>query len=88
MKLLIGQLRKPMQPQCAKRGLLWADVLPALETVESVDDLKGAAADPPGFLDKLQEMGGPAARKLLIGALRKPLEPKLRPLGLTWQVCT
>merc|ERR1719162_2575461 len=49
-RLRIAMLKKPMVPVLARRGLAWQDVLPALQLVDSVGELKAAAADPAAFL--------------------------------------
>merc|ERR1711865_105667 len=60
-RLRIAMLKKPMVPVLAERGLAWRDVLPVLQLVDSVDELKAAAADPAAFLSRLSDLGGPAA---------------------------
>jgi hypothetical protein len=59
-------------------------VVPVLETIDSVTELKEAVADPAGFLERLASAGGPAAKKLAIMHLRPPLTPHLHTLGLEW----
>ena len=47
-RLLLGQLRPRLQPLLEARGLAWADALPLLETVDSLDELRAAADFLPG----------------------------------------
>ena len=58
-KFLVAKLRKPLAPHLAKQGLAWPDVAPALEMVDSLKEIKEAATNPEGFLDKLAAAGGP-----------------------------
>ena len=45
---------------------------PLLEAVDSIQELRAAAEDPVGFLQRLAKSSGPAAKKLAIMQL-KPL---------------
>ena len=83
-KLAVAYLKPPLSPLLAKQGLEWADVLPALETIDSTDELKAAAADPAAFLERLTSAGGPAAKKLAAVYLKPPLESHLAKQGLEW----
>jgi hypothetical protein len=51
-------------------------VVPVLEEVDSIDELKAAVTDTAGFLQRLAESCGPAAKKLAI----MHLKPLIRPL--------
>jgi hypothetical protein len=74
-KLAIMHLKPKLEPYLRKTGgLEWADVLPALEEVDSIDELQEAVADPAGFLERLASVGGAAAKKLAIMYLRQPLD--------------
>ena len=59
-------------------------MVPALETIDSVGELKEAVADPEAFLARLADASGPAAKKLAIMHLKPKLEPHLRDQGLEW----
>jgi hypothetical protein len=48
-------------------------VVPVLEEVDSIDELKEAVADIGNFLEKLANASGPAAKKLAIMHLKPPL---------------
>jgi hypothetical protein len=72
------------EPYLRKTGLEWADVVPVLETIDSVAELKDAVAEPEAFLERLAEASGPAAKKLVIMHLKPKLEPYLRKTGLEW----
>jgi hypothetical protein len=83
-KLAIMHL-KPLLGSClTKHGLEWSDVVPVLEEVDSVEELKEAVADAEGFLERLANACGPAAKKLAIMHLKPPLEPCLAKHGLEW----
>ena len=56
----------------AKQGLAWEGVIPALEMVDSLEELEKLADQPEAFLERLLTVAaGPAATGLLI-ARRKP----------------
>ena len=65
---------------CCRRlkphGLAWADALPVLETVDSLEAIEDAIADPAGFLAKVAEAGGAVGMKLALAKARPALEPK------------
>jgi hypothetical protein len=83
-KLAVMYLKPPLAPFLSKQGLDWPDVVPVLETVDSIDELKTAVTDTAGFLERLAEQAGPAAKKLAIVYLKPPLEKFLRSHGLEW----
>jgi hypothetical protein len=83
-KLAIMHLKPPLELHLAKHGLEWADVVPVLEEVDSVEELKGAVADIGNFLEKLANTSGPAAKKLAIMHLKPPLALHLAKHGLEW----
>lgn len=68
-------------------GLTWEDVEPAVQKIDSVEELKRAASDPDAFLmDLFEDCVGPVAVRLALAALRPVLEPKLRDkFGLPWE---
>ena len=82
--LLIAKLRPKLEPVVEKQGLEWGDVVPALELVDSVEELEAAIADPEAFLQSLAHSMGPAAKKFLVAKLRPKLEPQLEKQGLQW----
>ena len=59
------------------KGLTWEDILPVLEQVDTVEELREALADPEAFFEKLSKAGGPVAKKLLIAKVRPVAEPRL-----------
>ena len=59
-----------------EHGLAWADALPILETIDSLEEVKDAIADPAGFLAKVTEAGGALGLKLALAKARPALEPK------------
>ena len=48
-KLAILHLKPLLTPHLLKQGLVWSDVVPVLETVESIEELKAAAVELHGF---------------------------------------
>ena len=53
IKLAIMKLRAKIEPLAAEQGLAWEDVLPVLETVDSVEELRVALDDPEGLVQTL-----------------------------------
>jgi hypothetical protein len=56
-KLAIMHLKPKLVPHLAKQGLEWADVVPVLEEVDSIDELKEAIKHPMAFLDRISKAG-------------------------------
>ena len=83
--LAAAKLRPTLQPKTDALGLLWADVLPALRLVDSIDELTAATEDPEAFLEKLMHEVGPAAKQMALARLRPTLEPLASKRGLSWQ---
>ena len=42
----MAQLRKPLEPHLEQHGLAWADVVPMLELIDTVEELRNAATEP------------------------------------------
>ena len=59
-----------------QHGLTWADALPVFETVDSLEEIEDAIADPAGFLAKVAKAGGAVGKKLALAKARPALEPK------------
>jgi hypothetical protein len=76
-KLAIMRLKPKLEPKLKEQELEWEDVVPVLEEVDTIEELKGAINEPAAFLEKLAMAGGPAAKKLAIVYLK----PKLRKTG-------
>ena len=61
-------------------------VVPALELIESVDELRTALTKPAEFVEKLDEGMGPGAKRFMIAKLRPKLAEKLREEhGVQWE---
>lgn len=82
----IGKLRPKLEPKLQEHGLEWEDVKPALEMVDSYDELVAAKEDPYTFLTNLAKVSQPIAVKFALAKLRPKLEPKLKAMGLDWTV--
>merc|ERR1719271_1492087 len=82
-KLAMVKLRPVLEPHLLKQGLTFPDVVPALEQVDTLEELQGALANPSEFLESLATSMGPAAKKLAMVKLRPVLEPHLPKQGLT-----
>merc|ERR1719337_539475 len=83
-KIVLAKLRSKLEPRLKKRGMEWADVAPALEEVDSVEELQAALQDPTAFFEGLAKSMGPAAKKIALAKLRSKLEPRLKKQGLEW----
>ena len=85
IRVAIKKLRPKIEPVIKAKGLTWEDVLPALDLVDSVEELEAEIADPDAFLDKLAAIAGPVAIRLLIAKMRPKIEPVVKAKGLTWE---
>eukprot|EP01046_Picozoa_sp_COSAG06_P023440 COSAG06_NODE_1862_length_8199_cov_7.440741_2_plen_2345_part_00 len=79
------KLRPKLELALAKRHLAWQDIQPALELVDSAEELEAAVLDPEAFLSRLESEVGPVAQRLAIGKLRLYLEPVLSKSEITWE---
>merc|ERR1719331_3655431 len=79
------KLRQKLEPHLEKQGLTFDDVRPALEQVDTIEELRDAVANPSEFLEKLARSTGPAAKKYAMMKLRQKLEPHLEKQGLTFE---
>ena len=62
------------------------EVVPALELIESVEELRKALKDPAELLQKLDEGVGPEAKRFVIAKLRPKLAEMLREHpGVQWE---
>jgi hypothetical protein len=52
-KLLTWCLKPKLEPHLHKLGLEWADVVPVLETIDSIDELREAIDDPQAMLGRV-----------------------------------
>lgn len=85
MKAVIQRLQPVLEPMLKAKQLVWADVLPALEMIDTLDELEEACDDPKAFLAKLaSESVGPIAKKMALARVRPKLEPKLKERKLEW----
>ena len=84
MKLAIARLKPKLEPQLVKHELQWADVLPTLELVDTIEEIKAAVANPDEFFEGLADAAGPAGKKLAIAKLRPKLKPYLVQYDLDW----
>jgi len=81
---LVVALKPKLEPLVNKKGLKWSDILPALNSISSVEALESAVSDPETFLAKLAKASGRAGQKYLVATLRPRLEPLMRKQGLKW----
>ena len=68
-----------------RHALLWADALPALELVDSLEEIQAAVNDPDAFLQQTVAVAGPAAKAMLTARLRGVLMPIVAKRGLVWE---
>eukprot|EP00935_MAST-01C_sp_MAST-1C-sp1_P001281 g1281.t1 len=83
-QVAIVWLQPAFQAYLTERGLAWTDLVPVLEQVDSMEELRSAVAAPEALLERLTAGSGPAAKRLAIALLRPPLEAHLRERGLAW----
>merc|ERR1719271_1115991 len=74
-KVALQKMRKVLESKIERQGLVWADLVMAMDAV-SMDDLKAAAADPEKILARLMSFT-PIAKKVALNKLRGMLEPKI-----------
>ena len=65
-KWALAKARPRIEPELKKQGLAWEDVLPILETIDTVEEIQQAIDDPEAFMRKLATASGPAARKVAL----------------------
>ena len=83
-RLAVARLKPKILPVVQRQGLVWEDVAPALELVDTIDELEAALDDPEAFLLELAAAAGPAVKAMLIAQLRPLLEPLAVKEGLAW----
>jgi surface protein len=71
----IMYLKPKLVPYLVNQGVEWADVVPVLEAIDSLEELEVVAKDPVAFFERIRTASGSAAKKLAI----MPLKPKLVP---------
>ena len=76
-KMAAAKLRPALEALVAKQGLEWADVGPALELMDSVEELEAALDDPEAFVAGLLSAVGPVGQRIALAKLRPKLEPLL-----------
>merc|ERR1719331_2701302 len=79
------KLRQKLEPHLEKQGLTFDDVRPALEQVDTIEELQDAHENPSEFLEKVARSTGPAAKKYAMMKLRPKLKPHLEKQGLTFE---
>eukprot|EP00935_MAST-01C_sp_MAST-1C-sp1_P000003 g3.t1 len=84
MRLFAWCLQPTVEPFLQKHGLEWDDVVPLLEKVDSVDELKNFAANPRRMLEDLAAASVPLAKKLAIMRLEPVMKPFLLQAQLSW----
>merc|ERR1719487_912983 len=84
-KYAMMKLRPILKPHLEKQGLTFEDVIPALEQVDTIEELQDAHENPSEFLEALAESMGPAAKKYAMMKLRPKLKPHLEKQGLTFE---
>eukprot|EP01047_Picozoa_sp_COSAG01_P030398 COSAG01_NODE_2119_length_8380_cov_44.533510_1_plen_1073_part_10 len=88
---VILQLRAKLEPELSRTcGMTWQDVLPALQLVDTVSELRAAIDDPNKLLERLggNTTAGSAAKLFLVAKLKTKLEPMLTTHGVAWDDMT
>ena len=57
--------------------MVWEDALPALELIDTLEEVQAAIADPEAFLTNLASASAPVAIRLAIAKLKPTLQPLL-----------
>ena len=84
-RAVIRRVRPVLEPKLLKQQLAWTDVLPALETVDTPEEIEAAISEPEAFLSHLMtSLAGPVAKKMAIARLQSALEPHLQKHSLEW----
>jgi hypothetical protein len=83
-RVIIFKMKPQLEPMLKKRGLDWADVHPVLAEIDSMEELREAAANPEAFFSKLMASSAPVMKKLVVLQLKPQLEPMLEKRGLDW----
>ena len=83
--IALARLRPKLESHIVRQGLSWAEALPALQLVDSLQELQAAVADPGAFLQNLQAAAGAAGKALLIAKLRPVLTPLLARRQQIWE---
>merc|ERR1719191_2414891 len=76
-KVAAAKLRPKLEPKLAKHELEWADVMPALELMDTVEELEAAIDDPEAFCRQLLSAVGPVGKRIALAKLRPKLEATL-----------
>jgi hypothetical protein len=71
-KLAIMHLKPRLEPHLQARGLEWADVVPVLETIDSIEELCAAVGDPEALLERILQYMEPVLSAL------PPANPKTK----------
>lgn len=94
IRYLIAQSRVPLEPLLENvYNLSWDEVLPALQLIDSVEDIKRAMEDPQEFLNSLLDeslvLAGSkleeVAVSLFIAKVKPKLMAKLEKAGASWE---
>ena len=80
----IAKLRAALEPKLKAKGLAWADALPAIELVSTVEELQAALGDTEAFVHRLLSSAGAAGKHLAIAKLRPRIEPLAQMQGVSW----
>jgi hypothetical protein len=83
-KVVIHKLKPKLTPVLGRFGLVWADMLPILTEVDSVEELLEAVENPEAFIVRLTEASTTAAKKMAVVRLKAAFEPYLSAQGLEW----
>ena len=54
-RIAIGKLRRKLEPVVLRQHLKWEDAVPALELIDSVEELQAAIGDPEGFMQSVMQ---------------------------------
>eukprot|EP01050_Picozoa_sp_SAG11_P010579 SAG11_NODE_1067_length_5980_cov_2.560109_1_plen_426_part_00 len=76
--------RPKIESVLVRWGITWDDALPALQLIDTVEEIQEAIENPDQFLKKLLKAMGPVAICAIFAKLRPKLEPLLTKNNVAW----
>ena len=85
-KMVLGKVLRPrIEPHLWLMKISWDDVSPALELIDTIEELNEAEKFPAEFLSHLKKQAiGCAAVRFAVAVAKPKLEPRLQEMGLVW----
>ena len=83
-RFAIARLRPVLEPRVLQLDVSWEHIVPALEKITSIEQLRDAIVDPPAFLKTLSEGDSAASKGLVIAMLRPRVMPLVQKYHIEW----